>query len=127
MIRSEADFMFFGKYGVVITAALSDMFQNGNLLVIQAEPFRRPGVEYAIGAPYSTYSEEGRAYLHLLEVIQTMLDTLVYDGEKNWAHLVRQKDNTYRLIYTTKRFVQKCSIWTKVDFCFTFVTVITQA
>lgn len=90
------------------------LWKNGNLLVIQAEPFRRPGVEYAIGAPYSTYSEEGRAYLHLLEVIQTMLDTLVYDGEKNWAHLVRQKDNTYRLIYTTKRFVQKCSIWTKV-------------
>lgn len=43
-----------------------------------------------------------------------MLDTIVFDGEKNWAHLVRQKDNTYRLVYTTKRFVQKCSIWTKV-------------
>ncbi|KIM65475.1 hypothetical protein SCLCIDRAFT_1212200 [Scleroderma citrinum Foug A] len=43
-----------------------------------------------------------------------MPDTIVFDGEKNRAHLIRQKDNTYRLVYTTKLFVQKGSIWTKV-------------
>ncbi|KAL4077753.1 hypothetical protein J3A83DRAFT_1653407 [Scleroderma citrinum] len=90
------------------------LWRNGNFLVIQAEPFRRPGVKYDYAAPQSAYVEERKAYTYLLEVIQTMLDTIVIDGEKNWAHLVRQKDGTYRLVYTTKRFVQKCSIWTKV-------------
>lgn len=43
-----------------------------------------------------------------------MLDTIVFDGENNWAHLVRLKDNTYRLVYTKRRLIHNCPIWTKV-------------
>lgn len=62
----------------------------------------------------SHYLEEHRALWHLQEVIQTMVDTIVFDGENNWAHLVRMKDNNYRLVYTKRRFIHNCPIWTKV-------------
>ncbi|KAH7882777.1 hypothetical protein F5I97DRAFT_1931378 [Phlebopus sp. FC_14] len=90
------------------------LWRNGNFIVIQAEPYCRPGVTYDINMPRDTYMEEFRAYNYIKEVIQTMLDIIDFESEHNWAHLVRQKDNTYRLVYTTKRWVQKCTIWTKV-------------
>jgi hypothetical protein len=62
----------------------------------------------------SHYLEEHRALWHLQEVIQTMLDTIVFDGENNWAHLVRMKDSNYRLVYTKRRLIHDCPIWTKV-------------
>lgn len=61
------------------------------------------------------YLEEHRALWHLQEVIQTMLDTIVFDGENNWAHLVRLKDNSYRLVYKKRQLIHNCPIWTKVS------------
>ncbi|KAF9221735.1 hypothetical protein BS17DRAFT_757107 [Gyrodon lividus] len=89
------------------------LWRDGNFIVIQAEPYCRPGITYDPAMPFSYYVEEYRAFNYLQEVIQTMLDTIVFDSENNWAHLVRQKDNTYRLVYTKKRSVHNCPIWTK--------------
>ncbi|KIJ64388.1 hypothetical protein HYDPIDRAFT_112397 [Hydnomerulius pinastri MD-312] len=90
------------------------LWKNGNFIVIQAEPYCRPGIQYDPAMPLGYYVEEYRAFNYLKEVLQTMLDTIVFDSEYNWAHLVRQKDNTYRLVYTTKRCVHNCPMWTKV-------------
>ncbi|KIK98451.1 hypothetical protein PAXRUDRAFT_823873 [Paxillus rubicundulus Ve08.2h10] len=90
------------------------LWRDGNFIVIQAEPYCRPGITYDYTMPFSYYIEEYRAYNYLKEVIQTMLDTIVFDSENNWAHLIRQKDDTYRLVYTKKRSVHNCPIWTKV-------------
>lgn len=60
------------------------------------------------------FPEEHRALWHLQEVIQTMLDTIVFDGENNWAYLVRLKDGSYRLVYRKRRLIHNCPIWTKV-------------
>ncbi|KAF8841880.1 hypothetical protein BDN67DRAFT_1002045 [Paxillus ammoniavirescens] len=91
------------------------LWRDGNFIVIQAEPYCRPGITYDPTMPFSYYLEEYRAYNYLQEVIQTMLDTIVFDSENNWAHLIRQKDNTYRLVYTKKRSVHNCPIWTKAS------------
>ncbi|KAH0834087.1 hypothetical protein J3R83DRAFT_11372 [Lanmaoa asiatica] len=87
---------------------------NGNFIIIQAEPWWRPGFVPDITLPMNHYLEEHRALWHLQEVIQTMLDTIVFDGENNWAHLVRLKDNSYRLVYRKRRLIHNCPIWTKV-------------
>lgn len=63
----------------------------------------------------SYYLEEHRALWYLQEVIQTMLDMIVFDGENNWAYLVRLKDNSYRLVYKKRRLIPNCLIWTKVS------------
>ncbi|KAG8215335.1 hypothetical protein J3R82DRAFT_8929 [Butyriboletus roseoflavus] len=89
------------------------LWRNGDFIVIQAEPWWRPGFVPNITLPMSHYLEEHRALWHLQEVIQTMLDTIVFDGENNWAHLVRLKDNSYRLVYKKRRLIHNCPIWTK--------------
>lgn len=58
---------------------------------------------------------------YIQEVIQTMLDDIVFDGENNWAYLVRlPKGNTYRLVYDKRRLVRDYTIWTKVSICIRF-------
>ncbi|KAG2344698.1 hypothetical protein BDR05DRAFT_931696 [Suillus weaverae] len=93
------------------------LWKNGEVLSIQAEPYRRPGIDYSQSSEcWSTrnFSSDKEAFFYLQEVLQTMLDNLQFGSENNWAHLVRQKDNTYSLIYTRKEFVQlKCPVWTK--------------
>lgn len=89
--------------------------QDGNFIVIQAAPWWRRGLAPNHTLPImSHYLEEHRALWHLQEVIQTMLDTIVFDGENNWAYLIRLKDNTYRMVYEKRRLVNNCPIWTKV-------------
>ncbi|KAG0706199.1 hypothetical protein DFH29DRAFT_846301 [Suillus ampliporus] len=90
------------------------LWKNGEVLSIQAEPYRRPGIDYSQQPYRSNFSSDREAFLYLQEVLQTMLDNLQFGTENNWAHLVRQKDNTYSLIYTRKEFVRlKCPVWTK--------------
>ncbi|KAG2078450.1 hypothetical protein BDR04DRAFT_1064114 [Suillus decipiens] len=94
------------------------LWKNGEVLSIQAEPYRRPGIDYSQSPdePWSTknFSSDKEAFFYLQEVLQAMVDNLQFGTENNWAHLVRQKDNTYSLIYTRKEFVRlKCPVWTK--------------
>ncbi|KAG1859648.1 hypothetical protein F4604DRAFT_1156204 [Suillus subluteus] len=90
------------------------LWKNGEVLSIQAEPYRRPGVDYSETWSSRNFSSDREAFYYLQEVLQTMLDNLKFGTENNWAHLVRQKDNTYSLIYTRKEFVRlKCPVWTK--------------
>lgn len=93
------------------------LWKNGEVLSIQAEPYSRPGIDYSQSSEgWSTrnFSSDKEAFFYLQEVLQTMLDSLQFGTENNWAHLVRQKDNTYSLIYTRKEFVRlKCPVWTK--------------
>ncbi|KAG2151015.1 uncharacterized protein EDB93DRAFT_1276796 [Suillus bovinus] len=93
------------------------LWKNGEVLSVQAEPYRRPGIDYSQSSSESTRdvdSSDKEAYFYLQEVLQTMLDNLQFGTENNWAHIVRQKDNTYSLIYTRKEFVRlKCPVWTK--------------
>lgn len=93
------------------------LWKNGEVLSIQAEPYRRQGIDYSdtrqCWSP-KNFSSDKEAYFYLQEVLQTMLDTLQFGTENNWAHLVRQKDNTYSLVYTRKEFVRlRCPVWTK--------------
>lgn len=91
------------------------LWKNGEVLSIQAEPYRRPGIDYSEpSCGRSNFSSDNEAFYYLQEVLQTMLDNLQFGTENNWAHLVKQKDNTYSLIYTRKEFVRlKCPVWTK--------------
>lgn len=93
------------------------LWKNGEVLSIQAEPYRRQNIDYSQSSQcWSTrnFSSDKEAFFYLQEVLQTMLDTLQFGTENNWAHIVRQKDNTYSLIYTRKEFVHlKCPVWTK--------------
>ncbi|KAG1740670.1 hypothetical protein EDB19DRAFT_1828469 [Suillus lakei] len=93
------------------------LWKNGEVLSIQAEPYSRPGIDYSQSSEgWSTrnFSSDKEAFFYLQEVLQTMLDSLQFGTENNWAHLVRQKDNTYSLIYTRKEFIRlKCPVWTK--------------
>jgi hypothetical protein len=70
------------------------LWKNGEVLSIQAEPYRRQGIDYSDTSQcWSTknFSSDKEAYFYLQEVLQTMLDTLQFGTENNWAHLVRQK------------------------------------
>ncbi|KAG1816685.1 uncharacterized protein BJ212DRAFT_1352449 [Suillus subaureus] len=91
------------------------LWKNGEVLSIQAEPYRRPGIDYSqTSLSTRPFLCDREAFLYLQEVLQTMLDNLQFGTENNWAHLVKQKDNTYSLIYTRKEFVRlKCPVWTK--------------
>ncbi|KAG1873450.1 hypothetical protein C8R48DRAFT_629166 [Suillus tomentosus] len=91
------------------------LWKDGQVLCIQAEPYRRPGFDYLKSpSTQNLGSSDKEAFYYLQEVLQTMLDNLQFGTENNWAHLVRQKDNTYSLIYTRKEFVRlKCPVWTK--------------
>ncbi|OJA13933.1 hypothetical protein AZE42_01339 [Rhizopogon vesiculosus] len=89
------------------------LWKDGEVLSIQAEPYRPPGIDKS-PSYWSNFSSEREAFLYLQEVLQTMLDQLKFGTENNWAHLVRQKDNTFSLIYTRKEFVHlRCPVWTK--------------
>jgi hypothetical protein len=72
------------------------------MLTIQAESPQNP---------MPTIQDEDREYNSLLAVIQTMLDDIDFDRE-NWAYLVRDEDGCDRLLYKTRPFSLKCSIWT---------------
>ena len=59
------------------------LYQNSKFILIQAEPWWRPGVILDVTLPMSNHLEEHRAVWYLQEVIQTMLDNIVIDAEKN--------------------------------------------
>jgi len=88
------------------------LWRDGNFLVIQAEPRWRPGlVPSDILSLLGHYVEEHRALWYMQEVIQAMLDTIVFDGENNWAYLVGlPKGNTYRLVYDKWRLIRDYTI-----------------
>jgi hypothetical protein len=106
-----------GGYSEAGEGRFYHLWKNGEVLSIQAEPYCRPGIDYSKSSQcWSTrnFSSDREAFLYLQEVLQTMLDSLQFGTGNNWAHLVRQKDNTYGLIYTRKEFVRlKCPVWTK--------------
>ncbi|KAH7911285.1 hypothetical protein BJ138DRAFT_1126155 [Hygrophoropsis aurantiaca] len=91
------------------------LWKDGNPISIQAESVARPGVDYTdcMSLPPSHFPDECRDYTYLLEVLHTMADTIEF-GTYNWAHMVRQKDGSYRLVYKVKQYVPGINIWTKV-------------
>ena len=85
------------------------LYQNSKFILIQAEPWWRPGVILDVTLPMSNHLEEHRAVWYLQEVIQTTLDNIVIDAEKNISSSAA-KDKTYRLVHKRRQLVLNCEI-----------------
>ncbi|KAH7927564.1 hypothetical protein BV22DRAFT_1031608 [Leucogyrophana mollusca] len=106
--------LFIGGDNHVTKGRFYSLWRNGNFLVVQADPWTRPGVDYSgCHEDALRFKQEYREYTYLVEVIQSMADTIEF-GRFNWAHLVRQKDSSYRLVYKTRNCIQNLDVWTKV-------------